>query len=105
MVTGMKYTSVVKIPNTNGAQLYKRLVAEENRLARLSGYNVKIVESSGLQLARLFPRTYKPTRCHWEDCTVCIECGDNPSKCRARNLVYEGICIDCEEEVKAGERE
>ena len=50
VVPGMQYTSIIKIPNTNGARLFKSLIAAETRLAKLSGYNVKIVESSGVQL-------------------------------------------------------
>ena len=104
-VAGMNYTSVLQIPNTGGAVLFRKLIEEENKLAKLTGYNVKIVECSGIQLVRLFPRTSKQTRCHWDDCAVCLVNEEGSSKCRTRNLVYEGICLECEEEVKVGARD
>ena len=102
---GMEFTTMMKIPNTKGAKLYRSLVTEENRLASITGYNVKIVESSGIQLVRLFSRVQRRSKCHWEHCAVCKESGDKPSKCRTRNLVYQGICLVCENEIKEGLRD
>ena len=99
---GMNFTSILKVPNTKGGALYRSLVKQEDKLARLSGYNVKIVESSGIQLVRLFPRVFKRPKCHWEDCAVCLESGDKPSLCKTRNLVYEGICLECVSETTMG---
>jgi len=104
-VQGINFTSVIKIPNTRNGELYKRFVIEENKLAKITGYNVKLIESSGIQLIRLFPRVSSRVECHWSKCSVCDERGDKPSRCRTRNLVYEGVCLTCESEAAQGKRD
>ena len=64
------YSTVLNVPNTRDAILTERLIKSENNLARLSNYNVKIVERSGIQLNRLFKRVFSPNKCHWPDCPV-----------------------------------
>ena len=63
---------------------------------------MKVVESSGIQLRRLFQRVYSPKTCHLEECPVCINnCGASNSRCRSANVVYEArcrVCIDLLEE-------
>ena len=78
------------------------LVRLEPQLAKITGYNVKIVESSGTQLARLFQRVYSPRTCHWDECPACAysNTSKKPPKCRVNNVVYEAVCIECEEEAK-----
>ena len=100
----MDFSSVLQVPNTKDAVLQKNLIKEESKLARISGYNVRIVESSGVQLIRLFPRTFKRASCHWTNCEVCMQRGDKPSRCRTNNLVYEGSCLECKGEVEDGAR-
>ena len=77
----------------------KELMKIEPQLAKLTGYNVKIVEKSGVQLARLFQRVYSPSTCHWNDCPACKFCDTSKkkSKCRVTNIVYEAVCIECED--------
>ena len=77
---GINYSSLVQVPSTEGGLLLQRLVAEEDRIARLTGYNVKIVERSGTQLVRLFQRVFSPAVCHWEECPVCSRCNGKKTK-------------------------
>ena len=58
------FSTVMSVPNTRDASLAKTLIRNEAKLAKLTKYNVKIVEKSGLQLRRLLQRVYAPIRCH-----------------------------------------
>ena len=83
----------------------KELVKSESKLAHLTGYNVKIVEKSGTQLVRLFQRVHTPTQCHWDGCPACryVDSNSKSSKCRINNVVYEAVCLECEEEATRNE--
>ena len=82
------------------------MIKLEETLAVLTGYNVKMVEKSGTQLSRLFQRVYVNNTCHWEECPVCTGRNESkPSKCRVNNVVYEAVCLKCEEEIKRGRKE
>ena len=70
-VKGMVFTTVLQVPSTKDSILLKELVKIEPRLAKATGYNTKIVEKSGVQLARCFDRIFDPQRCHAEHCIVC----------------------------------
>ena len=101
-VKGMNYSSIVQVPSTKGSRLFKVLVKQETRLVTLTGYNVKVVEKSGMQLARLFQRVYTPRTCHWRECPACANADTTkgPSKCRVNNIVYEAVCMECEDLAK-----
>ena len=58
-VASMGFTSIIQIPNMRDAILFRKLVNAETNRARLTGYNVKIVECSGIQLVRLLPQTFE----------------------------------------------
>ena len=97
------FSTVLNIPNTKGAALLHELVRCENKLAKLTKYNVKVVEQSGIQLNRLFGRIYTPERCHWQLCPVCSRAdGKKKSNCRSANVVYEARCVECQEQAKNG---
>ena len=98
----MKFTTIVQVPNTKNAVFYDNLVREENRLAKLSGYNANFVECLGILLVRLFPTVFKHPKCHRHSCQVCKESDKKFSNCKSRNLVYEGICKECEDEAREG---
>ena len=102
----MQYSSIIQVPSTKGARLFNGLVKLEDSLANLTGYNVKITEKSGIQLARLFPRNKQSSKCHWEECQTCLytETGKQ-SKCRVGNVVYEAVCLECIDEEKNGNRQ
>ena len=90
------YSTVINVPNTEGAILAKKLIEAERKLAKLTKYNVKVVEKSGIQLIRLFKRVYSPDKCHWSSCPVCKYSDSKGStKCRQANVVYEAECCEC----------
>ena len=98
------FTTVLSVPNTLNAELAKRLIKCETGLAKITKYNVKIVEKSGIQLGRLFQKVYTPDTCHIQQCPVCIHKSDKgKSKCRFSNVVYEACCMDCADAVGRGE--
>ena len=81
-VKGMDFTTILQVPSTKNSELLARLSKREPKVAKLTKYNVKIVEKSGIQLARLFDRQTNPERCNWNNCRVCDIGG---SKCKQQN--------------------
>ena len=99
-VCGMKFSTILQIPSTHCSTLLNNLVCAEQQLATMSGYNVKLVQMSGIQLARIFQRFYTPHKCHLLECPVCKENTEKgASRCRNSNIVYERVCLDCHDEV------
>ena len=45
-VKGMDYTTIIQVPSTKGSELLVRLSKREPKIAKISKYNVKIVEKS-----------------------------------------------------------
>ena len=89
-------TSVLFVPNSYNGILLKRLEEKEPLLTKLSGYCVRLVESSGIPLSRLFSLDMSDGRCHRYDCLVCmLFSGKGSSKCRKNSVVYESSCISC----------
>ena len=103
-VKGMDFSTILQVLNTRNSVLLNNLVKAEDQLALMSGYNVKMVEQSGIQLSRLFPGVpSSSSKCHWTSCPVCREhTGKGSSGCRTSNLVYEAVCVNCLEEVERG---
>ena len=65
-------------------------------LTRLSGFKVRLVESSGIPLARLFSLDFSDGQCHRIDCVVCdLHKGKGSSKCKKKSVVYESKCLAC----------
>ena len=84
------------MPNSNGGTLLKRLEQKEPMLTRLSGFKVRLVESSGIPLSRLFSLDISDGKCHRFDCYVCaLHQGKSGSKCRKKSIVYESRCMSC----------
>ena len=105
-VHNMQYSTILQVPSSPNSVLLNNLIKSEDRLAVITGYNVKLVEQSGIQLARLFPRVFNSDRCHWSNCPACREYdGKGGSRCRLSNVIYEGKCMTCEDEYKSGKRE
>ena len=101
--SGMQFSTMLQVASSKGGRLLKKLIDVEDKLAELTGYNVKLVEKSGTQLSRLFRRVYTPKTCHWNECPTCMYSDERkPSKCRSTNIVYEAVCVECEEEIKKG---
>ena len=97
----MEYSTLLQVPCTRNGRLAKAMIQQETNLARMSGYNVKIIEKPGTPLARLFQRIYTPETCHWNDCPACLNCPEGKrSKCRTSNIMYEATCLLCIKEAK-----
>ena len=95
---------MLSVPNTASAGLASKLIRREPNLAKITKYNVKIVEKSGVQLGRLFQRVYTPSSCRWPQCPVCpLNSGKGNSKCRVSNVVYEAKCFECLEMLERGD--
>ena len=89
-------TSVLFVPNSHNGILLKKLEEKEPLLTKLSGYCVRLVESSGVPLSRLFSLDMSDGKCHRFDCLVCKSySGKGSSKCRKNNAVYESSCTSC----------
>ena len=86
-------TSVLFVPNSHNGILLKRLEEKEPPLTKLSGCCVRLVESSGVPLSRLFSLDMSDGRCHRYNCLVCMSfTGKGSSKCRKNSVVYESSC-------------
>ena len=70
------FTTVLNVPNTKGASLAMKLIRQEPKLARMTNYNVKIIEKSGIQLCRLFQRIFTQKTCSRPHCPVCEFCDE-----------------------------
>ena len=93
----MDYSTVIQIPCTKDSSLMKALVKEELKWAKVTGYQIKYTEKSGIQLSRLFKRKILPQKCDRTDCYICEHhSGKGTSNCKASNVVYEASCTLCE---------
>ena len=105
----MRFTSFMQVPNTKNARLLNLLILNEHKLAEISGYNVKLIEMSGITSSRLFQRVPGRTACHWDTCPVCLvpdqDKKERNTVCRKSNVVYKATCVLCEEQVADGSRE
>ena len=96
-VPDMPYTSVLQVPRTRGGRLLREIARLEPRLAKATGYHVKLLEKSGRPLSKFFNKNTSSSKCHREDCTPC----NNPnirgsSMCMAKGVDYGGVCSLCE---------
>ena len=103
----VRTTSVMFVEKTVGGELAKRLREKEERIGKMTGYKLRIVEMGGHQLKRALPNTnpWKGSACGREDCVTCSQGENNIQDCSKRNILYESRCTDCEEkEGKAKEK-
>ena len=52
----MDYSTIMEVPNTAEGALLRCLAKEEPKLSKITNYQVKYVEQSGVQLGNMFPR-------------------------------------------------
>ena len=57
---GMMYTSMMQVQNSKDGRLLKELVKLEPKVAKATGYNIKLCEKSGIQTIRFFNRIIMP---------------------------------------------
>ena len=94
--------SILFVPRTKGGELAKRLRKEEEVLAQVTGYKVKIVERSGKMLKRILHRSnpWAGEDCQREDCSVCQGAEENSGDCKRRNITYKTTCLECKKKGK-----
>ena len=65
--------SVMFVDNTKGGLLAKKFKEEEKRLGRMTGYNVRVAETTGMALSRLLPSNnpWGAGDCGRQDCPMC----------------------------------
>ena len=78
----MAFSTVLQVPSSKKSRLLNEIARIEPKLAKATGYSVKLTEKSGIQAVRLFNRVVMPDRCHWDGCSVCMNKESNrSSKC------------------------
>ena len=88
---------VMFIDQTMGGLLAKLLQEVEDRLARTTGYRIRMVELSGSKLCHLLPNTnpWSGQDCGREKCVTCGQGGERLIECKRRNILYESECTVC----------
>ena len=86
--------TVLFVDQTVGGELAKWLQKAEDRLARVTGYRVRITETSGSQLRRVL----RP------ECYTCNQGGEKLENCKTRNILNESSCVLCNPEETAKSR-
>ena len=71
----MPFTSVLQIQNSKGSKLLREVAKIEPRLAKFTGYHIKLVERGGKPLSNMFNKSISTSKCHRIDCMLC----SNPS--------------------------
>ena len=92
--------SVMFVEQTAGGELAKRLQEAEDRLAGMTGYRVRMTETSGSKLCHLLPNTnpWSGRHCERSQCYTCNQGGERLEDCKRRNLLYESSCSKCQGE-------
>ena len=93
-VRGMRYSTVLQVPSTGGSRLLREIAKVKPKLAKASGFSVKLVERSGVQLARLFDRKMERPTCGRSNCAPCTQ-ANGKSRCKKCNVVYRATCQEC----------
>ena len=98
-VHGMRYTTMLQVPNTSDGKLFKLLARAEPRIAKLTGYQCKMVEKSGKSLSRVFSKSFKQEKCPRICCAVCSFSEKRGSTlCQLKSVVYVATCTLCDKE-------
>ena len=108
-VTTSKQTetiTVMFVDQTPGGVLAKRLQEAEDRIAKITGYRIRMVETSGTQLGRMLPNTnpWSGMHCSRSMCFTCNQGDEKLQDCKKRSLLYESVCVVCEADAEAVER-
>ena len=98
-----KTVTVLFVDQTVGGVLARRLQIAEDRLSKVTGYRVRITETSGSQLRRILPNTnpWQGMDCQRTGCYTCNQGGEKLENCKKRNILYESSCTLCNPEETA----
>ena len=91
-----RVTTAMFIPKTRSGQLAKSIQDLENgALYKQSNWTVKVLEKPGVQLAKIFVKSFEMMDGCWRD-KGCM-CGNKGSACTTKGVVYEATCVSCNE--------
>ena len=91
----------MKYARCKGSRLLKAIARIEPRLAKLTGYHVKLTEKGGRALSKFFSKDFSSGKCFRGDCVPCQNPEiRGPTLCNIKSVVYEGVCVLCDGEHK-----
>ena len=98
----MDTRAVIFVEHTPGSTLAKKLRDEENKMAEVTGYKIRIVEKGGDRLDRMLIQAdlEEGADCQRDDCRLCeskVITGKTKQSCTRRNLTYRAECLFCKE--------
>ena len=91
------------VPFTPGSELARLLRENEEKLVKLTGCKVKIVERTGIKIQELLTKSnpWKGHDCERQNCLLCFTKLRTEKRttqdCHQRNVVYQTTCLDCQE--------
>ena len=98
----MKYTSILQVPSSKNSRLLRAIAKIEPRLAKSTGYHVKLTEKGGRPLSKCFSRGLSDEKCFRDDCLPCANPNiKGPSLCSVKSVVYECVCVICDNKYSA----
>ena len=93
---GVEVKTAVFVPSTRGGVLVRRLRESEETLANITGFGINFQEAGGTQLMNMFETNLgKGLHCARTPCPPCDTHTEGRDHCRARNVVYESVCLKC----------
>ena len=105
------FTSVMFVSQTHNGTLDKRLQKVENRISKLTGERIKIVERSGTSVKQsgtsvkqmlIKSKPWAGRPCGKDKCLSCLN-SEEPQNCFAKGVVYDINCVKCKEMADEGE--
>ena len=92
--------SVMFVEQTPGGRLAKLLQEAEDRLSEMTGFRIRITETSGSKLCHTLPNTnpWAGTVCGRSRCFPCSQGTEKIEDCKRRNILYESSCGQCKDD-------
>ena len=92
----VKTSTVMFIPSSKGGLLAKMMKDNEDGLAEMTRFRVKIQEAGGTKLARMFSTDLGAGEpCGRENCQPCNSRTGCRPKCKKQSILYESKCKEC----------
>ena len=89
-------STVIFVPKTHDETLIKMLQESEEKLAHTTGWGTKLIEKPGTPLLCTFIKPFPME----DGCTRgpdCYMCDNKGTKCMSKNVVYQAVCMTCQE--------
>jgi len=94
---GMRYTTVLQVPNSQNGKLFRMLAHAEPRIAKLTVYQAKMTEMSGKSLSKMLSKFFNQPKCPRICCAVCsYSTRKGPTLCQLKSVVYMATCSLCD---------